>query len=296
MNMQDIKSKYQENGYVLVRNLVDIESIDRFIDSFNNKILEGDNYSLPRMDTQKFGNIEQKNGYMQNPIADIHLMGIIEPSLKETCDLALEIITSNSIQGCLKNIHSSDEFSLVMSMFFDQNSGTPAHQDSYYLDSLPHGNLTGVWIALEDIDKRAGRFYVIPKSQNHFFELSLDEIRISDAYEKIVHDYIIEEDIQVYAPALKKGDVIFWNSHTIHGSSKILDENFSRKSLTAHFVPKTHKYVQNRYTPEIRSTEGFIYNNVQCKVTNSVDKKPSNKNLVSTSTEVFNTQDFNNYE
>lgn len=295
--MSDIKSKYQENGYVLVRNLVDIESIDRFIDSFKHELLENDNLSLPRMDsqeTQEYGNLEQKNGYLQHPIGDIHLMGIIEPSLKETCDLALEIITSNSIQGCLKDIHSSDEYSLVMSMFFDQNRGTPAHQDLYYLDSLPHGNLTAVWIALEDIDKRAGRFYVIPKSQNHFFELSLDEKKFSDKYEKIVYDFIVEEDLQVYAPALKKGDVIFWNSGTIHGSLKTLDENFSRKSFTAHFVPKTHKYVQNRYTDKIRNTEGFIYNNVQCKITNSIKKKLSDKNLVARSIESFGSQDFNN--
>ena len=30
-------------------------------------------------------------------------------------------------------------------------SGTPAHQDYYYLDSFPHGNMTTAWIALEDI-------------------------------------------------------------------------------------------------------------------------------------------------
>ena len=39
---------------------------------------------------------------------------------------------------------------MVMSMLFDQNAGTPAHQDCY-LDSLPHGNMTAAWIALEDI-------------------------------------------------------------------------------------------------------------------------------------------------
>jgi phytanoyl-CoA hydroxylase len=238
--------------------------------------------------------LNRKMAICNTPIADVHLIGIIEPSLKETCDLALGIITSNSIQDCLKYIHSSDEFSLVMSMFFDQNLGTPAHQNSYYLDSLPHGNLTAVWIALEDIDKRAGRFYVIPKTQNHFFELSSDEIKFSDKYEKKVNDFIIEEGLQVYAPALKKGDVIFWNSGTIHGSLKTLDENLSRKSITAHFVPRTHKYVQNRYSDKIRNTEGFIYNNVQCKITNSVKKKAVGKDLVARSIETFGSQNFNN--
>ena len=120
MSMPDIKSQYQENGYVLVRNLVDIESIDRFINSFKRKLLDNVNLALPRMDTQEYGNIEQKNGYLQHPIADVHLMGIIESYLKETGDLALEILTSNSIQGCLKNIHSSDftNFKLKISNYY----------------------------------------------------------------------------------------------------------------------------------------------------------------------------------
>jgi hypothetical protein len=65
--MSDIKSKYQENGYVLVRNLVDIELIDRFIDTLKDELLGDDNLELPRMDTQEYGKIEQKNGYMQHP-------------------------------------------------------------------------------------------------------------------------------------------------------------------------------------------------------------------------------------
>jgi len=292
--MSKIRNKYEENGYILIPNLIDKKLIDRFINSYKENLLENTNLRLKRMDTQEYGKIKSKNGYMQNPIADVHLIDILEPSLKETCKLVLDIITSDPIQDCLKDIHSSNVFSLVMSMFFDQNRGTPAHQDSYYLDSLPHGNLTAIWIALEDIDKRAGRFYVIPKTHNHFFELSPDEEKFSDKYEKKVHDFIIEEGLKVHAPSLKKGDVIFWNSGTIHGSLKTIDENFSRKSLTAHFVPKTHKYVQNRYNNKIRETKGFIYNNIECKITNSVNKEQKNNTLVSRSIKSFGSQNFDN--
>ena len=36
-------------------------------------------------------------------------------------------------------------------MFFDRSTGTVEHQDSWYLDTDPPGNLVGVWYALEDI-------------------------------------------------------------------------------------------------------------------------------------------------
>ena len=38
-------------------------------------------------------------------------------------------------------------------MFFDQNSGTPAHQDCYYLEFAAQLQFDSQWIALEDIDK-----------------------------------------------------------------------------------------------------------------------------------------------
>jgi phytanoyl-CoA hydroxylase len=46
----------------------------------------------------------------------------------------------------------------------------------------------------------------------------------------------------VYAPAMKKGDVLFWNSRTIHGSLPTQDEKFSRRSLTAHYMPSEYTF------------------------------------------------------
>jgi phytanoyl-CoA hydroxylase len=45
-----------------------------------------------------------------------------------------------------------------------------------------------------------------------------------------------------HAPALKTGDVLFWNSRTIHGSLPTIDERYSRKSLTCHYVPQNMKF------------------------------------------------------
>ena len=45
-------------------------------------------------------------------------------------------------------------------MFFDKSKGTQLHQDTWYLDTQPRGNLVGVWIALENINMSSGPFVV----------------------------------------------------------------------------------------------------------------------------------------
>ena len=49
-------------------------------------------------------------------------------------------------------------------MYFEGNSATWEHQDSYYLDSQKIGEMTAAWIALEDIAAKSGRFFICPKS------------------------------------------------------------------------------------------------------------------------------------
>jgi phytanoyl-CoA dioxygenase PhyH len=59
---------------------------------------------------------------------------------------------------------SADRTSGGILPLFDANTATPAHQDWWYLDSIPNGHLLAAWIALEDIEEDAGRFYVIPQT------------------------------------------------------------------------------------------------------------------------------------
>jgi len=55
-------------------------------------------------------------------------------------------------------------------------------------------------------------------------------------------EYLKEHESEVRAPALRKGDVLFWNSRTIHGSLPTQDPKYSRRSLTAHYLPSNMTY------------------------------------------------------
>ena len=48
----------------------------------------------------------------------------------------------------------------------------------------------------------------------------------------------------IKAPYMTVGDVLFWNSWTIHGSIDSQSKTFSRSSITMHAIPETHKFLQ----------------------------------------------------
>jgi phytanoyl-CoA hydroxylase len=145
------------------------------------------------------------------------------------------------MREALTEITGFDSFHLMQTMLFDANTETQAHQDCWYLDTVPNGHLLAGWIALEDIDERAGRFYVLPKS--HELDFHSDKPGIThEEWLARVKEHVAGHPEQVYAPALNKGDVLFWNSHTIHGALPTRDPGFSRKSLTAHYMPSGFEF------------------------------------------------------
>lgn len=285
--------QYIANGYCIVRNLIPKKIINNFLEIYKKTIINSKNpVILPQMNTQKINKIIIKNGVMQSVIADIHQVGLFNKKFRLLNKRALQIILNNRILKILKALHKEKKYNLLMSMFFDQNAGTPAHQDSYYLDSMPSGHLTAAWIACEKIDTRAGRFYVIKKSNNLNIKLSKQEIINPNKYESKIFTLLKKNKLKTIAPALDIGDVVFWNSNTIHGSKKTLNQKYTRKSFTCHFIPNSKIFVRNKYNQEVRNKKGFKYNqNFNCRITGSLSLKKNNKKYISRSERNFNKQE-----
>jgi phytanoyl-CoA hydroxylase len=147
---------------------------------------------------------------------------------------ALDLYFSPELLQGLSATTGFARHNLMQSMLFDANAATPPHQDWWYLDSVPNGHLLGAWIALEDIHEDAGRFYVMPGT--HRVAMHEANMPHSDWLARM-RDFMVRNRDAVRAPALRKGDVLFWNSRTIHGALETQDLAYSRKSLTAHFMP-----------------------------------------------------------
>lgn len=227
-----LRQYYDEHGYAIAQSLIPHRLIDHLGALYRRDILDAST-KFYRQNTNVYDlNRKTPHGYVVQSFLDIHNY----KRFPEFRAAALDLFFSDELQSGLVDVTGHTKHNLMQSMLFDANAATAAHQDLWYLDSAPAGHLLGAWIAMEDIDERAGRFYVLPGTQRE--RLHEPNMPHSDWLAR-VKEFCAQRPELLYAPALKKGDVLFWNSGTIHGSLQTSDPRHSRKSLTAHFMPSS---------------------------------------------------------
>jgi len=146
----------------------------------------------------------------------------------------------------------------VQSMYFEGNPATWPHQDCYYLDDDSPGRLLGAWIALEDIAEEAGRFYVAPGSHRREIGRNVGNLAIADnhsRYKHLVTETIEAQSMELRAPFLKQGDVLLWNSRTVHGAFPTSNPQLSRNSYTGHFIAASSRLMRYQCIPVALSPE-----------------------------------------
>ena len=233
MNELDIKKKYFEDGYVIFKNLIPKIKIDNLI-----KYLEIFKHSKSLYYSQSIHswitpNID-KNGFMIESMENFTRIFW----LRKLAKYGNEILLGAELETALKKINPDINLYVQwQNMLFDKSTGTIDHYDSYYLDTLPSGNLIGAWVALEDINKNSGPFKLYPGSHNYFLD---------GKWNKLSHnDFRIEckkysEKHKSKDALLFKGDVLLWHPSLMHGASLQKDSAYSRKSLTSHYYPYGH--------------------------------------------------------
>jgi len=272
----EAQAYYEENGYYIYRSLIPTDMIDRLLQDYQEQIVPSD-YPFFRQNTNQYEpNRLTEHGYVKQSFLDIHDYR----KYPEFSRHARDIFTCEQVRQALREVTGFKEFNLMQTMLFDANTETVPHQDWWYLDTVPNGNLLAGWFALEDIDERAGRFFVMPKSQTVDLHSDTPGLLHED-WQKRVADYMAAHPEQVYAPALNKGDVLFWNSRTIHGSLRTQDPAFSRKSLTAHYMPSEFKFGNLFLTKEnltYKTYQGMKFYRTQQDYTPMIGVKSALKN------------------
>jgi phytanoyl-CoA hydroxylase len=191
--------------------------------------------------------IKNDRGWIMNPI--LNLQSVDPSHFAGFRNFATErILTHRPLRMAFEAL-LADTPKIVQSMYFEGNSATWEHQDSYYLDSEKVGEMSAAWIAIEDISARAGRFFICPRSNT----LKLDDHNLynniaenHEGYIASVVEKIKAERLTIRAPVMNRGDVLFWNAWTIHGSLDSQDTNRSRSSITCHAIPAKRKFLQHQ--------------------------------------------------
>lgn len=241
----EIRDYYNREGYAIVRNLIPAELCDRAKLAFEKEVKPYQGYMYRQTtsgDPEK--HIFTEHGYVLNSILNIQDLNV--KSFPEFCEAGLAIVTHSKMYDAVKTI-LGEPGKIVQSMYFEGNPATWAHQDTYYLDASKIGSMTAAWIAVEDIKPGAGRFYVYPGSHKidmvkngGNFDIAFNHAR----YKQLILDTIAAYGLECRAPAMRKGDVLFWSAKLIHGSLETRQPYYSRCSFTTHFIPESTRFLQ----------------------------------------------------
>jgi len=135
-----------------------------------------------------------------------------------------------------------DEIVMMQSLTFLEGSQQLLHQDHAYVIAENPTHLCASWVALEDIDPRAGPLRYVPGSHaiplfdwgNGLFRRSgstATEQQFADHIERHCDEAGLQR--QTFCP--KKGDVFVWHAALAHGGSPVLDRTLTRKSHVTHY-------------------------------------------------------------
>ena len=249
---KNIAIEYNENGFVVIPNLLSEEIINEIKDDMDNI-----GYN-PKFE-------------MNNQRDHVRVQDLWQHS-KSTKKAAC----NTKILEVLEMLYSREPIPF-QTLNFRTGSQQRAHSDTIHFSSIPAKFMCGVWIALEDITPNNGPVFYYPKSQSlpeyNFSHIKPepthttyeDYIEYEDFIEKIVNVSNFEKK-PFYA---KKGDALIWSSNIIHGGSKVLDENSTRYSQVTHYYFNDCVY----YTPMLSN----MVTNELCLRNNLVDIKSDKK-------------------
>ena len=245
-DLAQARGYYDAQGYVVVRGAVPPEICAAAHNGFLSDVKPFDGHLYRQASARSERHALTEAGFMLNSLLNIQIIGFQHfDRFRETVMAAL------THEGVMKAATAllGEPGKIVQTMYFEGNPVTWAHQDTYYLDADDTGRMTAAWLALEDIHPGAGRFYVYPGSHRAAMPAgggAMDVAYNHDRYKAWILDAIKANDLHCRAPALAKGDVLFWHFKTIHGSLDTTEPTASRNSLTAHLIPESERFLQLR--------------------------------------------------
>jgi phytanoyl-CoA hydroxylase len=227
---------FQEEGYIIIRNLFSEEEIAALRTNFMNLHAQGEIEGCfkaePIEEAIKSGNILSAYPRMMHP----HRVN--EEAMRYMLDPRVFYILKQLL---------GEEAVAAQSMFYFKPPGAKGqalHQDNFYLKVEP-GTCIAAWTAIDDADEANGGLFVVPNSQKEEIQCPHE----ADPQQSFTKDEVdIPDGLQPIPTDLKAGDVMFFNGNMIHGSYPNLSEDRFRRAFICHYaggsVEKIGKYYQ----------------------------------------------------
>ena len=154
------KKHFNEEGYVIIPNLISKKKIDRLLSRYekfkNNNCFfysqSHHNWNRTKECMDEYGNLTFS---IENFTDLIFSQGLSKQGRN--------ILQSREILNWLQILGDNDKYTMHGNMFFDKSTATADHLDTWYIDTNPRGKLIAVWIALEKIcfhQETSGHLYI----------------------------------------------------------------------------------------------------------------------------------------
>jgi phytanoyl-CoA hydroxylase len=238
------KEFYDKNGYIILRNVVPQEKLDKYGARFQS-ICDG-SVRIPGMVVMKDISFRMKNGEKAiNKIQDFQ----IDEELFDYCQLPQVVSVIQDLIG--ENVLSMH--TMLINKPPDSGSKTsrhPMHQDLHYFPFRPADRIACAWTAMEKIHRGNGCLVVVPGSHKdgrlHVHEYPKWEGGVNKMYHGI-QDYDPSAP-RVYAE-MEAGDTIFFHPLVVHGSGANKTKGF-RKAISCHYGAGECHYIDVKGTSQ----------------------------------------------
>ncbi|SDN48536.1 Ectoine hydroxylase-related dioxygenase, phytanoyl-CoA dioxygenase (PhyH) family [Fictibacillus solisalsi] len=218
---QQLKQRFDEKGYVVVKNVFDLNEVETIIRAFEGewlKLVQQGEISVRSTRPLESLYPRLRDYHRKNPV-------IMEQTLKaELFDLMKTII---------------GEEALVISTSYYFKSPTtrslPLHQDNYAFGVSP-GTTYAAWISLDYTNKENGGLQFVPGTQTTDLSFpDADPTNVKKYFSDTGQGLSVEED-QIEYVETEPGDVVIFNGNIIHGSTENTTDYQFRRCLLTHYT------------------------------------------------------------
>jgi len=225
--------QYREHGYLIIEQLFTDAECDELnanaVDMINGKIPLGEMNGI-YMEPEAVN-----KGLVSNEKPDPAYLFKLGHQMHMTDAIFRYYAMHDSIANILNDLLGAD-IKCLQSMYIDKprnlGVGQPYHQDSHYIKTEPI-TLTGVWIALDDVDEQNGCLHVIPGSHH---EPILPHGVPADERQQQFHEVHAARGKAEIACRLKKGSAVFFPGTLLHRSGDNLTANRQRRAYVLHYA------------------------------------------------------------
>lgn len=245
---------FQENGYVIFKNLFPLDVIDNFWNEFE---IVRDNDPLLLF----WDGIEIIKGYQIEKSRKQFLRTV---NLLSRMPEARKLSVKSEIMNFINTFYNQ-KLSCIQSLAFSKSSKQSAHSDKFlvspeYIGDYNRNTLCAAWIACENSDESNGALEIYPGS--HLIEGKPQLANFGDEYQSYSNaliDYVQKNGCEKDVFKADKGDVLLWHGDFVHAGGLPQNKDKTRFSYVCHYAQAKPRNVLENGGSIFKVEDNYIF-------------------------------------